>query len=102
MRKDKQLKKVDLHDGVIAESKLITLKHLDFGRQLNKTEIASIEERRPIAKCTSYETRRKDIVTKHVSLNRAGDAGGSEQAQRDAEFCYDDFSRYYAMFDQEL
>ena len=32
MRKDKQLKKVDLHDGVIAESKLITLKQLDFTR----------------------------------------------------------------------
>lgn len=104
MRKDKLLKKADLHDGAIAESKLITLKQLDFCRQLNKAEVAALLERRPITKCASYETRRKDIVTTHVSLNRpsGGDAGGSEQALKDAEFCYDDFSRYYAMFDQEL
>jgi hypothetical protein len=80
MRKDKTVGGVDLHAGVIAESKLITLKHLEFSRQLNKAAIATIQEKRPISKCESYDIRRKDIVTKHVSLNRtnAAEASGVE------------------------
>lgn len=78
MRKDKQLKKLDIHDGVIAESKLITLRHLDFCRYLNKQAISSVLERRAIPKGTSYEIKKKDIVSKHVSS--VGPEAGSEQA----------------------
>lgn len=42
MRKDKQLRKVGLHDGVIAESKLITLKQLDYAKYLHKVAIAHL------------------------------------------------------------
>ena len=102
MRKDKQLRKVDLHDGVIAESKLITLKQLDYARYLHKVAIAHLQERRNIAKGPSFDIRKKDIVTKHVSSRMAdSEAMGSEQAQREAEFCYDDFQYYFSMFDQE-
>lgn len=82
MRKEKNAGRIDLSSGVIAESKLVTLKHLDFMRHLNKTEIQKVREKHVVDKSASYDVRRKDIVTKHVSLNKtnAEEAAGVEQA----------------------
>lgn len=55
-------------------------------------------------KSESYDTRKKDMATKHVSINKtnADEATGLEHAQMALQLKYDDFSKYFALFDQEV